>query len=206
MFKSDKVRAFSPLLSILLTLCISAHATEPAKTETAAARKAEWAQVVDADKNLYQVTPNFYRSAQLKASDLQTLRELGIDTVLSLRSFHDDSALFAGSGLKLVRIPINTWQIGDKHVIAALSEIRRAEQQGKVLLHCQHGANRTGMISAMYRLVYQGWQREAAIDELKNGGYGYHAVWGNIIKYLKRVDAAKIRTAVEANLAKSATH
>ena len=32
-----------------------------------------------------------------------------------------------------------------------------------------------------------------AIDELVNGGYGYHAVYGNIIDYLERVDLEEIR-------------
>ena len=49
----------------------------------------------------------------------------------------------------------------------------------------------------MYRMLYQGWPREKAIDELKNGGYGYHAVWKNIESYLKRVDVAALRAQIE---------
>ena len=52
--------------------------------------------------------------------------------------------------------------------------IRRAS--GPVLVHCLHGSDRTGTIVAMYRIVEQGWTREAAIAEMTGGGYGYHAV------------------------------
>ena len=79
---------------------------------------------------------------------------------------------------------------GDK-LLAGLRAIRAAEQQGPVLLHCLHGADRTGLMVAMYRMLYQHWPRERALDELRNGGYGYHAVWKNIEKYLRRVDIGR---------------
>lgn len=49
----------------------------------------------------------------------------------------------------------------------------------------------------MYRMLYQGWSREEAIDELKNGGYGFHSMWKNIVDYLESVDVEKVRKLVE---------
>ena len=66
-----------------------------------------------------------------------------------------------------------------------------------MLLHCLHGADRTGMMIAMYRMLYQDWPRDKAIDELKNGGYGYHAVWKNIERYLSRVNVEDIRARID---------
>ena len=51
----------------------------------------------------------------------------------------------------------------------------------------------------MHRLVYQGWSKEDALQELTQGGYGYHAMWKNIPSYLLKVDIEKIRRAVEAH-------
>jgi hypothetical protein len=34
----------------------------------------------------------------------------------------------------------------------------------------------------MYRLVFLGWSKAQAKDELIRGGYGFHAAWGNIPK------------------------
>jgi hypothetical protein len=48
-------------------------------------------------------------------------------------------------------------------------------------------------MSAMFRIVEQGWSKEAAIREMVNGGYGYHRVWGNIVRYIEQVDVERIR-------------
>lgn len=160
-------------------------------------RNAEWATPLPQVSNLHQVTPVLYRSAKLDSSDVAQLQALGVKTVISLRSFHSDTQVLEGSGIRAVRIPINTWAIRDRHVIDTMRSIRSAEQQGPVLLHCLHGADRTGMMAAMYRMLYQGWPREKAIDELKNGGYGYHAVWKNIESYLRRVDVAALRAQID---------
>jgi uncharacterized protein (TIGR01244 family) len=182
------------LLLLSLSLAAgSAGAQAPLPPE----RNAEWATPLPQVSNLHQVTPVLYRSAKLDSSDVAQLQALGVKTVISLRSFHSDTQVLEGSGIRAVRIPINTWAIRDKHVVDTMRSIRAAEQQGPVLLHCLHGADRTGMMAAMYRMLYQGWPREKAIDELKNGGYGYHAVWKNIESYLKRVDVAALRAQIE---------
>ena len=160
-------------------------------------RKPEWASPVAVEQNLYRVTPSFYRSARLKPDNVSLLKLLGIRTVVSLRAFHSDKPVLANSNIRMVRIPINTWSISDREVALALRAIRDAESQGPVLLHCLHGADRTGLVTAMYRILYQGWSREQALDELRNGGYGYHALWQNIPKYLERVDPEHIRDLVE---------
>jgi tyrosine-protein phosphatase SIW14 len=41
-----------------------------------------------------------------------------------------------------------------------------------VLLHCKAGLHRTGVLSAVYRMEYQGWSRQSAYRELKAHGFG----------------------------------
>jgi protein tyrosine/serine phosphatase len=48
-------------------------------------------------------------------------------------------------------------------------------------------------MSAMYRIVVQGWTKDEAIKEMVDGGYGFHPVWSNIINYVKNVDVEKIK-------------
>ena len=180
------------LLSLLLAAS-SAGAQAPPPPE----RNAEWATPLPHVSNLHQVTPRLYRSAKLDMADVAQLQALGVKTVISLRSFHADTQVLEGSGIRAIRIPINTWAIRDRHVIETMRAIHAAGQHGPVLLHCLHGADRTGMMTAMYRMLYQDWPREKAIDELKNGGYGYHAVWKNIESYLKRVDVAALRAQID---------
>jgi hypothetical protein len=42
-------------------------------------------------------------------------------------------------------------------------------------------------------MVYQGWDRGKAIEEMRKGGYGFHAIWGGLVDYLERVDVDALR-------------
>ena len=103
---------------------------------------------------------------------------------------------FADSGIRLVRVPINTWSIDDAKVLRALQAIRAAERQGPVLIHCMHGADRTGVVAAVYRMALQDWDKDSARQEMLRGGYGYHTLWRNIPRYIERMDPAAMRDAL----------
>ena len=50
---------------------------------------------------------------------------------------------------------------------------------------------------AMFRVVEQGWTKEDAIQEMVNGGYGFHWLWFRIPGYVKHADVERIRKQVE---------
>jgi len=163
----------------------------------AAPRPAEWAQplLVEGVPNLHKVTDRIYRSAQPSAAGMKRLESLGIRTVINLRAFHSDRGTVQGTALFDEELSIKTWHLEDEDVVRVL-RLLSDPAGGPYLVHCQHGADRTGTMVAMYRIVVQGWPRETAIDELVNGGYGFHPVWKNILGYLRQVDVEKIRFAV----------
>jgi hypothetical protein len=51
-------------------------------------------------------------------------------------------------------------------------------------------------MSAMYRILEQGWSVDDALAELTGGGYGYHAVWKNILRYVRSADVEGLRAAI----------
>lgn len=156
-------------------------------------RNPAWAVPVYAEglPNLHRVTAHLYRSAQPTAEGLRNAADMGLRTVLNLRAFHSDDELAEGAGLTLMRLEINTWAMDEEEILTGLRIISRAEPP--VLVHCQHGADRTGTLLAAYRMVIQGWPREEAIAEMLDGGYGYHAIWGNLITLLENLDVAGLR-------------
>lgn len=162
-------------------------------------RPGHWADALDTlgVENLHRITPTLYRSAQPRIANVAALKSLGIRTIVSLRSFNDDRKVFAGHDIRLVRVPINTWSIDDAKVLRALVAIRDAEKQGPVLIHCMHGADRTGVVAAVYRMAVQGWDKESARLEMLRGGYGYHTLWRNIPRYIDRLDPEKMRHALD---------
>lgn len=206
MLKSTPVSSPAPLARILFPLLLGLAVLCPLSARAdAPARHADWSVPVAEAQNLYRVTPTFYRSAQLQRSDVALLKSLGIRTVVNLRAFHSDDKWLKDSGIDMARVRINTWSIKDKDVVAALRTLREADKKGPVLLHCMHGADRTGLIVAMYRMIYQNWDKDKALDELTNGGYGYHAMWKNIPRYIRAVDLETIRRQVEETEATPAT-
>lgn len=168
-------------------------------------RPLAWAPRVQPDMagvpNFYQVTPQLYRASQPDAQGFAGLEAMGLRSVLSLRQTLDDKSLAAGTRLVLRRVPMKTRHVGEQNgakVVLAIRALRAGMQEGPVLVHCRHGADRTGLIVALWRILYEGWSRQAAIDELIEGGYGFHPIWSNIPRYLRRVDLADLRDRIES--------
>ena len=64
-----------------------------------------------------------------------------------------------------------------------------------VFVHCQHGADRTGTMCAVYRVAVQGWSKDQAIEEMTQGGFGHHAVWKNLVQFIRELDIDQIKRA-----------
>ncbi len=157
-------------------------------------RNPNWAKPISLEgvPNLHQIDVNVYRSAQPTVEGFKNLEKLGIKTVINLRAVHSDKDETAGLNLRCEDISFKSWHPEQEDIIKFIKIIQNKEN-GPFLIHCQHGADRTGMMSAIYRMYVQGWTKEDAIDEMKNGGFGFHSVWQNIVEYLEGINIEKIR-------------
>jgi tyrosine-protein phosphatase SIW14 len=136
-----------------------------------------------------------YRSGQFTASALrQVIRDCGIKTIVNLQEENDDPFMpEEWLGKPHIRQSELAEQLGLKHYALFGSEILDAEatQLGKrpacidqflkimddpanhpVLLHCKAGLHRTGRLTAIYRMEYEGWTMRRAMEELRANGYG----------------------------------
>lgn len=85
-----------------------------------------------------------------KESKLKALREHGIGVVVSLIR-HVDEDLAGPDGLEYYNLPIADGKNWDQNMVMALS-YRMAEkirQEKKVLVHCNAGRNRSGLVCAL---------------------------------------------------------
>jgi protein tyrosine phosphatase (PTP) superfamily phosphohydrolase (DUF442 family) len=173
-----------------------------AASATAAQRPATWARPVSSEllKNFYRIDDKLYRSAQPNKKGFEELKTLGIRNVLSFRDHHSDDE-GKDSGLNLYRVEMDAGDVTTEQVVEALRIIRNSK--GPVLIHCWHGSDRTGLISAMYRIVFQGWSKDESIDELMHGGYGYHSLYKNIPEFIRQADIEEIRKQVHASQRKA---
>ncbi|MBQ9816526.1 MAG: tyrosine-protein phosphatase [Proteobacteria bacterium] len=146
--------------------------------------------------NLYRVSNDIYRSAQPTPEGLISAGQLGIKTVLSLQVINLDPALEGASesGLNFEHVSMVPWNISESNLVDALLVIRDAPKP--ILVHCLHGSDRTGLVIALYRILFQGWTPEAAKNEMINGGFGYHSEFANIPEMLDSVDMEKLSAAL----------
>ncbi len=123
---------------------------------------------------------------------MKMLQKYGVHTILCLRDYHDDEEEAEDTTLTLRRIEMETDDITEAQLTEALQYIQRAP--GPVLVHCWHGSDRTGAVVAAYRVVVQKWSKQEAIDEMKNGGYGYHDhLYPNIVTLIEKLNVEKIQ-------------
>ncbi len=189
---------FFSLMLANLTACASVS------VPLSSPRPAEWATPIATQPglpNLFRVNANLYRVAQPTREGFMFLNtktrlsntDRPIKTVVSLRSSNKDSALEpAHSELRLEHIRFNTWHAEDEDVIRFLRIVSSPALQ-PVLVHCKHGSDRTGMMIAIYRIAIDGWSKQQAIDEMLRGGYGFHPLWQNLVRYINALDVEAIK-------------
>ena len=160
----------------------------------AMARDTNWAAKVEVAglPNLYRISDNLYRCAQPTAEGMRAAEKLGIKRVINLRAFHSDTKKLRSTKLQGERIHFNTWHAEDEDVLHFL-KLAANTNAGPILVHCQHGADRTGTMVAVYRMAVQGWTKEEALKEMKEGGYGYHTIWTNLVRYVNHLDVSALR-------------
>jgi protein tyrosine phosphatase (PTP) superfamily phosphohydrolase (DUF442 family) len=170
-------------------------AREPIATVPAARPLATPRNDVPGVSNLAEVAPGLWRSAQPDAVGFKNLRAMGIKTVVSLRRLSSDRPALRGLGLRYRHIHFAPWHAEEEDVIAFL-KIATDPANQPVLVHCQHGADRTGTMVAIYRVYVQRWAMSEAMQELPR--FGFHSIWHNLRLYLERLDVSALRAKVAA--------
>ena len=162
----------SSLLGCVTTSTISAEHRPP-----------HWGKAIHQPNNFYQISEQLFRSEQPNAELIPQLKTQHIDAVINLRSRNADLAVLPLTDFKLIHIPIDTWAMNRDDLLQVMQHIQQAKALNqKVLIHCYHGSDRTGASVAMYRIIFENWQTEDALNEMKHGGYGFHPIWMNIEK------------------------
>ena len=142
--------------------------------------------------NFHKVSDDLYRGAQPTAEGMKELEKLGVKTIINLRSIHSDRDEIKDTALAYEHINMTAWNAEDKDVGRFL-QIVTDSNCTPVFVHCQHGADRTGIMCAIYRIIIQGWSKDEAIKEMTKGGFGFHSMWQNLPDYVRKLDIEEIK-------------
>jgi tyrosine-protein phosphatase SIW14 len=153
-----------------------------------------WAQPMQVEglPNLYKVSDGIYRGAQPTPEGMRALQQLGVRTVVNLREPDADAAGLRGTNLAYESIPMTAFRPNDDDVVRFL-QIVSDPNHGPVFVHCKRGADRTGLMCAVYRVAVQGWTKEQALDEMTQGGFGFCEGYQGLVRYIRDLDVHAIR-------------
>ena len=118
--------------------------------------------------NFHQVSDEVYRANQPSPSHLRSYKDRGIKAVLNLRGFTQQSyALFEEDscknlGLDLISVPFSGSSAPQPEKLLEIIDLMDKIPKPFVL-HCKSGADRAGLVSAMYLIV----QKKLSVTEAK---------------------------------------
>ena len=111
------------------------------------------------------------------AGGLQTLKQIGIRTIVNLR--HDATKIRAEEdearrlGLRYYHVPMPDLRLPQDKVVRQVFEIIDSAENHPVFVHCHHGKDRTGTIIACYRISHDGWSATEARKEARKLGMSW---------------------------------
>lgn len=144
---------------------------------------------------------------------IKALADLGVRTIIDLQGGDLDGSWFGAvanwampepgeqpdmiateqkaaeaQGIKFVNLPLDSHAVIDQkeagYIQQALAILSDSTQQ-PIFIHCEHGADRTGLVIALYRVLHQGWLVKDAVTEWQNDGHTAVSalVTGDLDKY-----------------------
>jgi tyrosine-protein phosphatase SIW14 len=148
-------------------------------------------------KRFREDTPGrYYRSGQMTATGMRdAIERHGIKTVINLQHENPDPHMpERWLGKPSVRESELCKELGVRYVLLTPDILPKPNDLTKpppvvdeylsilddetaypILLHCKAGLHRTGRLTAIYRMEYQGWGVGEALRELRANGYGFVA-------------------------------
>jgi protein tyrosine/serine phosphatase len=121
------------------------------------------------------------RSPQPDEDDLRDLHtEHGIRTVFNLRGEHPGRDWFdeeergvAAIGARWEHLGLSGRKAPKPEELTMILDLLEDPTAWPILIHCQGGVHRTGLVAALYRIQYQGWDPERAVGEMEDLGFNW---------------------------------
>ncbi len=142
--------------------------------------------------NLGRVTEGLYRGGQPDSQGYRRLQEMGIDIVVNLNTSRKnvarEKAEVESRGMQQVSLPWSPRALPADDQVAEFLRLLRENPDKKIFVHCQRGADRTGVMVAIFRIARQGWTPDQALAEMEQ--FKFHGLWFRQLKgYVRRFPA-----------------
>lgn len=151
-------------------------------------------------RNFGQMDEHYYRGAQPKEDEYQSLKDLGVKTVIDLQEKPTkyEKAAVEALGMTYVNIPMDDTEYPKPEAIQTFLKLVNDPSTGTVFVHCKGGKHRTGVTGAVYRFTKYGWDYDKAYQEMLN--YDFYTRWGRkvmkdfVIDYAEKMKTEKTQS------------
>jgi protein tyrosine phosphatase (PTP) superfamily phosphohydrolase (DUF442 family) len=144
-----------------------------------------------------RISETLYRGAQPQEVGFSELKLLGITTIVDLRSEDREKVEWERKhaeslGMRFVHIPVNGWSPPTDEQVAQFLSLLRDNPGQKVFMHCHFGEDRTGVFTAIYRIAFDKWSADRAIQEMYF--FGFNGLWHPSMKTFVRDFPARLNS------------
>ena len=124
-------------------------------------------------RNFSRVDDHYYRGGQPRGADYADLASLGIKAVVDLKHADDvnESDLVRQMGMRFYLIPLTTISAPSGAAVTQFLKLVDDPENQPVFVHCEGGHDRTGVMTAIYRVTHDGWTSQQAYAEMKRFGF-----------------------------------
>jgi tyrosine-protein phosphatase SIW14 len=127
-----------------------------------------------------RINDSLYRGAQPYAEGLQQLKKLGITTIIDLRGEDAHKVDWERKqaealGIRFIHLPVSGWSTPSNEQVAQFFSIFRGNTNERVFVHCRFGEDRTGLFIASYRIAFDHWSPDQALNEML--AFGFNRMW-----------------------------
>jgi tyrosine-protein phosphatase SIW14 len=125
--------------------------------------------------NLMRVSDRLYRGGQPSCDGLRKLKEMGVKTVVNLRSSRgakdreDEECRKLGMRYEHLRMP--AFDSVPEPVLKRFFELVDSPETSPVFIHCMTGTDRVAVLMAVYRIRHDRWSADQAYAEMKQTGF-----------------------------------
>jgi tyrosine-protein phosphatase SIW14 len=145
-----------------------------------------------------RVNEFLYRGAQPHIEGIPELKKLGITTIVDLRGEdpnrrESEKVQAEALGIKFVTIPVSGWAPPSNEQVAQFLSLFLDHPKEKIFVHCRFGDDRTGVFVATYRMAYEGWPAQQAMNEMYF--FGFNGFWHPSMKSFIQDFPARLKTA-----------
>ncbi len=168
--KSSRAQTLALLFSFLL---VSGCARSARSSDPAHSSGPPFAEKIELNGVSYvgKINNFLYRGSQPNEQGVEQLKKIGITTIVDLRGERQGTVATERKraealGMHLVNIRASGWSPPKDEELVQFFSLLQKQPKEKVYVHCWLGNDRTGVFVAAYRIAFEHWSAERALEEM----------------------------------------